>query len=123
MTAYTPQKVTPAGVTATYNSASTTGDKVPASGNERDILHVKNGAASAVTLTIAAQTTNTYQEGVGTQPVPDLVITVPASGDKFVGPIPQAYVGVDGTYNLSWSSSASVTFAPLQLPPVSRSFL
>jgi hypothetical protein len=122
MATITPGKIVPAGVAPTYNAASAGGDKVAATSNERDVLHVKNGGGSSVTVTIAAQVTSAYVEGAGTLTVPDLTVAVPATtGDRFIA-IPSNYVGIDGTYNVSWSATTSVTFAGLQLPAISKSF-
>jgi hypothetical protein len=90
--------------------------------NERDYLHIKNGAASAVTATIAPAVATIYQEGVGNVTVPSIQVTVAASGEEIVGPFPSAYIQADGTIGITWSSAASVTFAALRLNAVSKSY-
>ena len=114
-----------AGITPTYNSASTGGDTVTIGNAERDYIHVKNAAASPVTLTIAPQVTSVYQDGVGNVTPASLSISIPATtGEKIIGPFPSAYINSsNGTVSLSWSSSTSVTFAALTLPAVSRGFM
>ena len=124
MATVTPQSATLAGVTPTYNTATTGGDKVAASLNERTYVHVKNAAASPVTLTIALQSGALYQDGVGMVTPSDLSISIPATtGEKIIGPIPQAYIGSDGNFNLAWSSATSVTFAAITLPALSRGYM
>ena len=119
----TTQNITPAGVGPSFAAATVTGDKAPASSNERDIIHVKNGGGASITVTIPAQTGQVTQEGVGNLTVPDIVVSVPASGEREIGPIAQAYVGADGNINVNYSAVTTVTVAAKRLPPVSRSFI
>jgi hypothetical protein len=113
-----------AGTTPTYNSANTSGDLVAVGTSERDYLHVKNAAASPVTLTIAPQVTSVYQDGVGQITPPTLSISIPATtGEKIIGPVPSAYINSAGQVALTWSSATSVTFAAITLPAVSRGYM
>ena len=122
MATYTPQNIVPVGVAPIYHVAAAGGDKVAASGNERDYIHVKNGGGSGITVTIPAQVSSVYQDGVGNLTPADIAVAVGASGEEIIGPIPQAYIGADGNFNIMWSAVTSVTFATMRLPAVSRGF-
>ena len=73
------QAVSLAGINPTYGSAAGGGDKV--SPSERTFLHVKNGSASALTVTLTATA------AVRGQTVSNLTVSVPASGERMIGPI------------------------------------
>lgn len=104
------QTITAAGLAASYASASAGGDKIPL-GASNVFLHVKNGSASSVTVTITTQAT-TYK-GLT---VPDRTITVPASSDRFIGPIDIALHGdTNNQASVGYSASASVTVAALRI--------
>ena len=124
MATITPQSASLAGVTPTYNTASTGGDKVAVSRNERTYIHVKNAAASPITLTIALQSGAVQLDDVGLVTPSDISVSVPATtGEKIIGPIPNAYIGSDGNANLAWSSNTSVTFAAITVPALSRGYM
>jgi hypothetical protein len=74
--------------------------------NGRMFLHVKNGAVSQITVTIAAQ-----KAGVS-----DLEIAVPAGEERMIGPFaPGIYNDGDRLVQVSYSSGTSVTAALLRL--------
>lgn len=107
--------ITSLGVTATYAAATATGDSFPSTSDERVFLHVKNGAASPITVTIPAQTASEKVAGVGPITVPSKGGTVPASGDALFGPFPRDYIGANGQVQVSYSAVTSVTVAAYSL--------
>lgn len=106
MATYTAQKPGSTGLAATYNAASGTGDRVPPG----SLLHVKNANAAACNLTLVTPLVHD-----GDLTVADRVISVPATtGERFVRvPDNTLYRAADGLVDLSWSVTASVTFAVL----------
>ena len=104
------QAITAAGLAATYCSASAGGDKIPL-GAANTFLHVKNGGASPITVTITTQA-NTYK-GLT---VPDRTVTVAASADKFIGPIDASlHADINQQASVAYSSATSVTVAALRI--------
>lgn len=109
MATLNPQAITIGGVNATYAAASSGGDKVGP--GDRVFLHVKNGAGSALTVTIAA---NPTASGLT---VTSPTVSVPASGDRFIGPLSKADFAAasDGLVAITYSSNTSVTVAALRI--------
>lgn len=107
MATYTAQKPGSSGLAATYNAAGASGDRVPPG----SLLHVKNANAAATDLTLA-----TPQVHDGDLAVADRVVNVPATnGERFVRvPNNATYLAADGLVDISWTVTASVTFAVLE---------
>lgn len=104
------QAVTAAGITPTYGAANAGGDKVQL-GAANIFLHVKNGGGSAVTVTVTTQA-NSYK-GLT---VPDRTVSVPASGEKMIGPIDQTlHADVNSQASIGYSAVTSVTVAALRI--------
>ena len=104
------KSITTAGVAGTYGAASAGGDTVDASSG-RVFLHVKNGGASSITVTITTQA-NTYK-GLT---VPDRTVTVAASADKMIGPIdPALHADINQQASIGYSAATSVTVAALRI--------
>jgi hypothetical protein len=104
------QAITAGGLAATYPTASAGGDKVPL-GAANIFLHVKNGGASSVTVTITTQA-NTYK-GLT---VPDRTVTVGAGTDKFIGPIDASlHADINQQASVGYSATTSVTVAALRI--------
>lgn len=104
------QAVSLAGLNPTYASAASGGDKVAPS--ERTFLHIKNTAASPVTVTLTATA------AVRGQTVANLTVSVPATtGERMVGPItPELFAGAaDGLAAIGYSSNTNVTVAALRI--------
>lgn len=102
------QQISRAGLTPTLNAA--------ASGDTCDVgtttfLDVRNGSGSAITLTVTAV------GGKGGLALANLVVSVPATSEKFIGPIdPELFENVsDGKAHLAWSATTTVTFAVLEM--------
>lgn len=102
------QSVTRNGLNPTYSPAAS-GDTVDV--GEHVVLHVKNAGGSPVTLTL------TTPGNVAGLAVADLAVTIPAGGERFVGPVGADLFrdSADGKAHLSWSATTSVTFAVLAL--------
>lgn len=103
------QAVSIGGLNATYGNASAGGDKVVP--GDRVFLHVKNGAASPITVTLAA---NPTARGLT---VTNPTVSVPASGDRFIGPLAaDAFAAAsDGLVAITYSSATTVTVAAIRL--------
>lgn len=102
------ERIQIAGTEATYNAASAGGDKV-APGDDV-VLHVKNGSAGAITCTVVTP------GKVAGQDIGDVAVSVPAGGDRFIGPlVPRHFEGSDGLVSVTWSATASVTFAAVRI--------
>jgi hypothetical protein len=104
------QTITRAGLGPTYANAAGGGDKCKPS--ERTFLHVKNGDASPTTVTVV--TPGNY-EG---QSIEDLAVSVPASGERLIGPIsPSLFRNPDddGLASITYSGVTSLTIAVLQI--------
>ncbi|MFE6866010.1 hypothetical protein ACFVFS_05600 [Kitasatospora sp. NPDC057692] len=103
------QAVSIAGLNPTYASAAAGGDKVAC--GERTFLHVKNGSASPVTVTLTATSS------VRGQTVTSPTVSVPASGERMIGPLPAELLAgpTDSLASISYSASASVTIAALRI--------
>ena len=99
------ESVPTTGLAATYNAASGGGDRV----SPGAIVHVKNGNAAILTVTISTPLTLD-----GDLTVADRTFTVPATtGEKFVKIQNDTTYRdpTDGLVGLSWSVTSTVTFA------------
>lgn len=103
------QQVTRAGLAPAYSAASAGGDAFRS--GPTTFLHVKNASAGSITVT--AVTPGTI-DGLA---VADLAVAVPAGGERMVGPMSGELFNdpVDGLADITWSASASVTFAVVSL--------
>ncbi|MCG6499463.1 hypothetical protein [Kitasatospora sp. A2-31] len=103
------QAVAIAGLNPAYSSASGGGDKVAC--GERTFLHVKNGGGSPITVTLAAT------GSVRGQTVTSPTVSVPASGERMIGPITaDLFAGVtDGLASISYSGVTTVTVGAFRI--------
>lgn len=101
------QKVGRAGLAPAYSAATAGGDTVRPDPNL--ILHIKNGSAGAVTVTVSTP------GKVGDLDVADAAVNVPAGADAFIGPLDPATFAqpVTGLANVTYSAAAGVTIAAL----------
>ena len=100
--------ITPTYAGATFSPAAAAGggDKFVNTGNQ--LLYIKNGGGSTITLTLDAQTVNGLT-------ITDPTITVTAGQEKFAGPFdPRYFTDNSGFLNLSYSAVTSVTVAVIQ---------
>lgn len=109
MATLTPQAVSLAGLNPTYASAAGGGDKVAP--GERTFIHVKNGGGSSITVTL------TTTAAVRSQTVANVTVSVPAAGERMIGPLTaDLFAGVaDGLVAIGYSGVTTVTVAALRI--------
>ncbi|MBP2232565.1 hypothetical protein J2847_005894 [Azospirillum agricola] len=106
----TAQTTSEAGAALTYSAAGSSGDSFTNTGKE--LLHIKNGAGSPVTLTIKSRNATPSPDGFGPVSKPDRTVTVPAGGDRIVGPFPlKAFNDSNSRVSMTYSSATSVSAA------------
>lgn len=109
MAVYSPETIQIGGTAPTYNAAAGGGDKVGRPGTNV-VLHIKNGGGSAITATVVTPGT------IAGQAIGDVAVSVPAAGERFIGPLTRQYFANDDEQvDLTWSGTTSVTFAVLEL--------
>lgn len=104
-TALTVQEIVTAGITPSLGAANVDGHSIPGTGDV--VVHVKNGSASPVSVTIPTPGV----AGKSAEPIADRVVSVPATtGDKIIGPFdPAVFQQPDGTVYIDLSAVATVT--------------
>lgn len=104
------QTITAPGLAPTYGSANAGGDKVSLAATNV-FLHVKNGGGSSVTVTVTTQSTN--YKGLT---VPDRTVSVPASGERMIGPLdPSLHADINQQASIGYSAVTSLTIAALRI--------
>jgi hypothetical protein len=103
------QQLQLAGLNATYHAASGGGDKFKPEDNV--VVHVKNASVGSINATVVTPHT------VVGQAVGDVVVAVPAGGERFIGPFPREHFADsdDGLADITWSGVTTVTFAVLKI--------
>lgn len=109
----TAQEVVTTGLSASYVAATVDGHMFVC--NQRRILHVKNGGAGALTVTVQTDLTRD-----GNLALPDRTVSIPAGEDRFIGPFDastyQQRSGADaGKVYVDYSVQTSVTVALLEV--------
>lgn len=99
------QQIAVTGTAPAYAAASAGGDA--ANPQTHTCLHVKNGSAAAINVTLAVPG-STYG-----QANPDPVVAVPAGGDAFIYLPPAVADPSTGLVSWTYSAAASVTVALL----------
>lgn len=102
------QQVGRSGVKPTYAAAAVGGDAFVA--DARTLLHVKNGSASSITVTI---TPVASFDGIALSSV---TVTVPASDERMAGPFaPEVFKDPStGLVSVAYSAVATVTVAAIR---------
>ena len=112
MALITAQQVVPGGLGPSYSAVTASDTFVPtASGGPATFLHVKNGNASACTVTVVQKAPCSFGSN---SPTHDLVVSVPATtGDRMIGPIPaERYQDpTTGVATVTYSVTPTVTAA------------
>jgi hypothetical protein len=107
-TALTVQQINRSGVTPSYTAANVDGHSIANDGTV--VLHVKNGGASPINVTVPIPTL------VDGQAVSSRVVAVANAGEKIIGPFPAAqYNQSAGDVNVDFSAVTSVTVAALRI--------
>lgn len=96
------------GTALNFTAAAGGGDTVPVSA--RGLLLVKNGDASAKTVTVVVPGTKFSQA------LPDVPVVVAAGATAAIGPFPADLDNGSGLVNITYSAVTSVTVAAVQLP-------
>lgn len=108
MATLTVQKVDLAGLAPTYAAAAVGGDEFVNSGKE--FIHVKNGGAGAITVTVNSQAL--CNQGFDH----DAAVSVPASGERMIGPFLKArFDDANAKVQITYSGVTSVTIAVIQV--------
>jgi hypothetical protein len=109
MATLTTQAIALAGLNPTYAAAAGGGDKCEV--GDRLFLHVKNGGGSPITVTLTATAV------VRGQAVSNVTVSVPASGERMIGPLQSDLLqnATDGLCAIGYSSATSVTVAALRI--------
>lgn len=116
MATLTIQDTSEAGAALTYAAASSGGDDFVNS-SDRIALHVKNGSASSINVTIAAQTTSATVPGLGIVTKANQVVAVAAGADRIIGPFPpKAFNSSTSKVSISYSATTTVTVAAFRVP-------
>lgn len=105
------QRITRAGIAPSYAAAAAGGDKCRPGGDV--FLHVKNGSAGALTVTIV-----TPGEAIENVAIADLAVSVPAAGEQLIGPLPGSQFGNSadsGLASITYSGVTSLTIAAFSL--------
>jgi len=101
------------GLEATYNAAAELGDSFVNDGSERQFIHAVNADAGATrTITVAPAVATTSKPGFGALTREDIVVVVPISGDRFIGPFPEAAFGDP---DLQYDDHTDLTIAVLKI--------
>lgn len=109
MAILTVQEIVRTGLNPTYSAAEAGGDKVPNADNMA-FVHVKNGDASAHTVT--ATSTATASPGLAPS---DLVVSVPASEERMIGPFPtSSFNNPQNQVDLTYDAVTNVTIAAIR---------
>jgi hypothetical protein len=103
------QRAALTGTKPTYAAASASGDTIPGGGD--GALHVKNGSAAAISVTVKVPGKTDF--GLDQ---PDIVVSVPASEDRLIGPMRSGLVNAEvGAVEVTYSDVTSVTVAALAI--------
>ena len=95
------------GLEPTFNACAAGGDEFV---NDAFFIHIKNGAGSPQTVTIATPVT------VDNLAVDDLAIAIPAGEERMIGPFPTVnYNDANDKVQLTYSAVVSLTVAILNI--------
>ncbi|MGR3870985.1 hypothetical protein ACUXZZ_20625 [Streptomyces graminifolii] len=103
------QVIALSGLNPTYAAATGGGDKCEC--GDRNFLHVKNGGGSSITVTLTATA------AVKGQAVSNVTVSVPASGERMIGPLSSELLrnASDGLCAVGYSGVTTVTVAALRI--------
>ncbi|MCA1571932.1 MAG: hypothetical protein LC798_16800 [Chloroflexi bacterium] len=98
------QQIVQTGLNPAQQAAAAGGDKFRPGANT--FLRVVNGSGASITATVDSVAASSYGTDV------DLVVAVPAGGERWIGPLPEQRFGNpsdSGMGNVSYSAVTSVT--------------
>ena len=109
MALLTVQSISGEGVSPTFRAATASGDTFPNDG--RTMLHIKNGGTAAVTVTFDSVEKCNFGFDH------DLTVSIPASGERIVGPFDPARFNnkVNGLVSVTYSGVTTVTVSALRM--------
>lgn len=108
------QTIVDTGLSVTYGAASAGGDTFVNDGSEKQFLHVKNAnVGSARVITVSADVSTTTKPGFPTLDVDDIVVSVPLSDERMIGPIPLTAYGASTA--ITYDDEADVTLALIKI--------
>lgn len=109
MALLTTQDVVFAGLTPSYAACTGGGDTFTADNDT--FIHVKNGSAGALTVTITPQATS-----VGGQAITPIAVSIPAGQERMIGPFPPAFFNnpSTGVGSITYSGVTSLTIAVIR---------
>lgn len=104
------QSITRAGLAPAYAAAAAGGDTFTP--DNRTLLHVKNGSGGALTVTVVTPRTDALGNAVA-----DNAVSVPAAGERMIGPFPAEHYGdpTTGLASLTYSAVTSLTIGAFGL--------
>lgn len=103
------QDIVRAGLDPVFSAADVGGDQVPNADN-MIFIHVKNGDASAHTVTVTS-----YAPDTPGRQSKDEVISVPASGERMAGPYPtNPFNNAQSQINVTYDAVTNVTIAAIR---------
>lgn len=108
------QNIAKTGLAVSYVNAAGGGDEFVDNGRQETFLEVVNGSGGSINATIEAVKTAKTVDGVGPITVPDIIVVVPASGRRMIGPFPSAYIDAGGIVAVAYSAATSVTVAAIR---------
>jgi hypothetical protein len=104
------QTIKAAGLTPAYLPASAGGDKVSLTA-PNTWIHVKNGSAAAITVTVTTQ--NNAYKGLT---VPDRTVSIAATSEAMIGPIdPALHSDITQQASIGYSTVGTVTVGAFRL--------
>lgn len=119
MATITPATPTIAGATVTRVASTPAGDEVTYLGSGDLLIHVENGHASSITVTVAPTTSTVTVPGVGSVTVPDRAIAVAAGAEAafiFKANEIGAYLNANGRVPLAYTGgNAALTVMALNV--------
>lgn len=109
MAVLTVQRTALTGLAPVFSGAAVGGDSFVNSG--RAYLHVKNGSAAAITVTVNSQTACNYGFDH------DAVVNVAAGAETIIGPFAQSrFSDASGLVQVTYSAVTTVTVAVVEVP-------
>ena len=102
------QQIVYTGLAPAYVAAAAGGDTFANDGSGRQFLHVKNADGVATrTVTVSAVVATTNKSGFNPLDVDDIVVVVPISGERMIGPIELTAYG--STPDITYDDESDVT--------------